>query len=183
MSFTRPESPPVSEDERGMREALAVAREGLGAGEVPIGAVVILDGEIIGRAYTQEQTQRRLIVHADLLALEEADRALGRRRRRAAALYVTLEPCLMCLGAAMTAMIGTVVYALESPSDGGVSAARIWDEHRARDDFPDYHLPVLRSGVLRDASIEILREYADTHDRDDAYRRWVRTLVDSVTTN
>jgi tRNA(adenine34) deaminase len=168
-------------DERWMREAMAVAREGLTSGEVPIGAVVVLGDEVIGRAYTQEQSQRRLIVHADLLALEQADRALGRRRRRGASLYVSLEPCLMCLGAAMTAMIGTVVYALESPSDGAVSVASIWEEKRARDDFPGYDFPTIRSGVLRDASIDVLAEYTETHRVDDAYLRWVQALLKTVT--
>lgn len=163
-----------------MREAIAVAAEGFAAGEVPIGAVVVLDDEVIGRSYTQEQKQARLIVHADLLALEQADRVLGRRRRREATLYVTLEPCLMCLGAAMTAMIGTVVYALESPSDGGVALASAWDRQRMRSAFPGYDFPTLRSGVLREASIATLREFAETRRRDDGYLRWVRALLDSV---
>src|SRR5688500_7857362 len=98
-----------------MARALEVAAEGMLAGEMPIGAVVVLDDEIVGEAHTQERAQGRLLVHADLLALDLADRRVGERRRRAT-LYVTLEPCLMCLGAAFTVRIRRVVYALESPS-------------------------------------------------------------------
>ena len=162
-----------------MDEALAVAREGMGAGEVPIGAVVVLDDEVIGRAYTQEKRQRRLIVHADLLALEEADRVLASRRRHAR-LYVNLEPCLMCLGAAMTAMIGTVVYGLDSPSDGGVAIAGDWDERRRRDMFPGYEMPEIRGGVRRAESIEMFKEYLALPKPEDGFRRWVRSLVENA---
>jgi tRNA(Arg) A34 adenosine deaminase TadA len=117
-----------------MGEAPRVAADGLAAGELPIGAVVVLDDAIVASAYTQERTQRRLLVHADLLALDAADRLVGRRRRDAT-LYVTLEPCLACLGAAMTTMVGSVVYALESPSDGATSLVSEWNRTRRREDF------------------------------------------------
>jgi tRNA(adenine34) deaminase len=81
-----------------MREALAVARTGLEVGEMPIGAVVVVGDEIVAAAYTQEVTTGRLLVHADLLALEAADKVISGRRQRST-LYVNLEPCLMCLGA------------------------------------------------------------------------------------
>src|SRR5687768_3063774 len=106
------------QDEAFMSRALAIAAAGMVRGEMPIGAVVVVDGEIVAEAHTEERTQGRLLVHADLLALDMADRRLQGRRSRAT-LYVTLEPCLMCLGAAFTARISRVVYALDSPSDGG----------------------------------------------------------------
>src|SRR5580693_5193032 len=122
----------VENHERWMREALALARRGLDANELPIGAIVVLDQEIVGRAHTEEASQGRLLVHAELLALEQADRGLMDRRSEAR-LYTTLEPCLGCFGAAMTVMVGTIVFGLESPSDGAIEFAQTWDKQRDRD--------------------------------------------------
>src|SRR5205823_756976 len=136
------------EHEGFMRDALSVAAQGLESGELPIGAVVVLDGRVIARAHTRERAEERLLVHADLLALEEADRLRPfPGRRRDARLYVTLEPCLMCLGAAMSFMLGEVYYGLESPSDGAVALARGW--RRKEEDFPAYRLPRIEGGILR----------------------------------
>jgi tRNA(adenine34) deaminase len=143
-----------------MTRALDVAVAGMTAGEMPIGAVVVLDGEVVSEAHTQESTQHRLLVHADLLALEEAERTLG-FRARGASLYVTLEPCVMCLGAAFAMRIGTVVYALESPSDAGHDAFVTWDRQRRSSSMPGYALPVIRPGVLRSESAALFRSYAD----------------------
>ena len=118
-----------------MRIALEEAANGLDHGELPIGAIVVVDEELVSRAHTQEREQRRLLVHAELLALDQADRTLGRRRANAR-LYTTLEPCLGCIGAAMTTMIESVVFALESPGDGGVSTARAWEASRDHSLFP-----------------------------------------------
>jgi tRNA(adenine34) deaminase len=158
--FRNRQNGPVNEDhERFMREALVVARTGLGVGEMPIGAVVVVDDEIVAAAHTQELTSGRLLVHADLLALEAADTVISGRRERST-LYVNLEPCLMCLGAAFTAKVGTVVYGLESPSDGGVAAIERWDESRDSDAMPGYHLPEIRGGVLREEAGVLFRQYA-----------------------
>ena len=86
-----------------MRQALAMAHQGLDCGKLPIGAVVVLDDKIIAAAHTMEQSEGRLLVHADLLALEAADKIKPfSGKRRDVKLYVTGEPCLMCLGAAMS---------------------------------------------------------------------------------
>ena len=91
------------EVEKFMRKALEMAQVGLSKGELPIGAVVVLDGEVIASAHTQEKSEGRLLVHAELLALEAADRIKPfPGRRRDVKLFTTSEPCLMCLGAAMT---------------------------------------------------------------------------------
>ncbi|MFB6391913.1 nucleoside deaminase [Polymorphospora lycopeni] len=101
-----------------VRAALEVAEAGLAAGEQPIGAVVVMGDEIIGRAYTQEKARGRRLVHADLLAMIEADEALGwRRRPHPLRLAVNLEPCVMCLGTAMALRVDEVYFALESPDD------------------------------------------------------------------
>jgi tRNA(adenine34) deaminase len=169
-------------DEDYMREALAVAAAGLDAGELPIGAVVIVDGDIVGSAYTQERTQRRLLVHAELLALDQADHALGISRRRAA-LYSTLEPCLGCLGAAMTVRVGTVVYGLHSPGDGATAIVTTWDTDRATQDIPAYRLPAVRGGILADESAELFTRYVEHADPTNPMTSWARTLIDHWKTN
>src|SRR5689334_2753191 len=119
-------------DEQFMREALRMASLGLERGELPIGAVVVLDGRVIAAAHTTEAAERRLLVHAELLALEAADRLQPfPGRRRDAQLFVTLEPCLMCLGAAMSFFLGAIHYALESPGDGAVALVREWRRDEA----------------------------------------------------
>lgn len=159
-----------------MHVALEEARVGLNVGELPIGAVVVVDGEVIARAHTEERAQKRLLVHAELLALDVADRVLEQRRREAR-LYSTLEPCLGCLGAAMTTMIGAVVYALESPSDGGVAAARQWETERDALAFPAFRLPDITSSVLRDESADLFRTYVERHPGDCPMVRWARSLT------
>ena len=142
-----------------MARALELASEGMRQGEMPIGAVVVVGDEIVGEAHTQERGQKRLLVHADLLALDAADRRLG-HRRVTAKLYVNLEPCLMCLGAAFTMRVAEVVYGLESPSDGGCEAFTEWDRNRRRESMPGYSLPSLRGGVLRRESASLFATYA-----------------------
>jgi tRNA(adenine34) deaminase len=163
-------------DEFWMGEALAIANEGLAAGELPIGAVVVLDEEIVGRAHTEEVGQGRLLVHADLLALDQADRRLGSRRHEAR-LYVNLEPCVGCLGAAMTVMVSTIVFGLESPSDGAVGFARHWDRERDQDAFPAYRVPEIRGGVLREATIDLFKSYVDSKPSGDPLTVWAQTLA------
>jgi tRNA(adenine34) deaminase len=166
----------AKDDERWMREALAVASEGLSAGELPIGAVVVLDDEIIGRAHTQELSQGRLLVHADLLALDEADRRLGGRRHEAR-LYVNLEPCLGCLGAAMTVMVSSIVFGLESPGDGAAAFAQRWDREREQGAFPGYRFPEVCGGILRNDTIELFKSYVDQHPSGDGLTEWARSLA------
>src|SRR5262249_42127123 len=98
---------------------------GMEQGNLPIGAVIVLSGRVIAAAHTAEVTEHRLLVHAELLALEEADRLRPfPGKRRDTVLFTTLEPCLMCFGAAMSFLVGSVYYALESPADGAVNLAQ-----------------------------------------------------------
>ena len=163
-------------DELGMEAALEVARCGLSRGELPIGAVVVADGRVIARSHSEEVTQRRLLVHAELLALEEADRQHG-WDRRTATLYTTLEPCLMCLGAAATAMVGRIVWAVESDGDGAGRLARSWTDGRSAD-LPHLHLPEVTGPVGGDAAGELFQSYVDARaDSRDPFVRWAATLV------
>ena len=145
-----------------MQAALQVATEGLKNGELPIGAVVVLNNQIIARAYTTERTERRLLVHAELRALLEADHLSPFPGRRSdVALFTTLEPCLMCMGAAMSFFLGKIYYALEAPGDGATALVAGWQ--RKDEDFPAYRVPVVESGLLRQESLDLFKAYVAHH--------------------
>jgi len=158
-----------------MRAALQTAREGLDQGELPIGAVVVLNGQVIATAHTMERSEGRLLVHADLLALEAADKLKPfPGRRREARLFVTGEPCLMCLGATMSFQVGELYYGHEMPSDGAVALVEQWQ--RKEEDFPGYRVPRITGGVLRQEAIALFREYVARHTSG-ALWEWAKTLA------
>ena len=103
-----------------MRAALDEARLGFSAGEVPVGAVVVLDGEIVGRGFNQPIGSHDPTAHAEILAMRAAARAIGNYRLVGATLYVTIEPCLMCVGAMVHARVGTLVFGAPEPKAGAV---------------------------------------------------------------
>jgi tRNA(adenine34) deaminase len=105
-------------DEFFMMEAIREAQKAEELEEVPIGAVIVLDGQIIARAHNLRETNQSAISHAELLAIEEACRAAGSWRLERAVLYVTLEPCAMCAGAIMLSRIERVVYGAADPKGG-----------------------------------------------------------------
>src|SRR5436190_24190446 len=103
-----------------MAAALDQARLALAAGEVPIGAVLVVQGEIIARAFNQPISAIDPTAHAEILVLRDAARVVGNYRLLDAAVYVTLEPCLMCVGALIHARIGAVVYGAAEPKTGAL---------------------------------------------------------------
>jgi tRNA(adenine34) deaminase len=105
-----------------MREALALARASAAAGEVPVGAVVVLDGDVIGRGRNQPIGAHDPTAHAEVLALRDAAARVGNYRLPGATLYVTLEPCLMCVGALAHARVATVVYGATEPKAGAMES-------------------------------------------------------------
>ncbi len=104
--------------ERWMDEALRLAREAGEAGEVPVGCVVVRDGEILGRGRNRREEERSALAHAEIEAIREACARVGDWRLEGCALYVTLEPCAMCAGAILNARIPTVVYGLREGKTG-----------------------------------------------------------------
>jgi tRNA(adenine34) deaminase len=111
-----------------MSAALEQARLGLAAGEVPIGAVLAIDNTIVSRAFNQPIGAVDPTAHAEILVLRDAARAIGNYRLTEASVYVTLEPCLMCVGALIHARVREVVYAAAEPKTGAlVSIARLLD--------------------------------------------------------
>ena len=106
-----------------MEEALAEARRARDAGEVPIGAVVELDGAIVGRGFNQPIGSRDPTAHAEIAAIRDAARRVGNYRLTGASLCVTIEPCVMCVGALVHARIKTLVYGAAEPKSGAIASA------------------------------------------------------------
>jgi tRNA(adenine34) deaminase len=105
-------------DMRFMREALVLARDAWAAGEVPVGAVVVRNGEIVGRGFNAPISRHDPSAHAEIMALRDAAVNLGNYRLVGCSLYVTLEPCVMCMGAIFHARIERVVYGASDPKTG-----------------------------------------------------------------
>ena len=142
------------EDERFMGLALDEARAALAAGEVPVGAVVVLDGRVIGRGHNQPLGLNDPTAHAEVLALRAAAQVMGNYRLGGADLYATVEPCAMCCGAAVLARVARVVYGAPDPKAG---AARTL--YRLLEDARLNHQAAVRGEVRGEESAALLREF------------------------
>ena len=143
-----------ADDERLMREAVVEARTARDRDEVPVGAVVVLDGVVVGRGCNQSIHGVDPTAHAEIVALRAAARTLGNYRLTGAAIYVTLEPCLMCAGAIVHARIGRLVYGAPEPKTGAVrSAMHVLDAPSLN------HRVVVVGGVLERECRELIRVF------------------------
>jgi tRNA(adenine34) deaminase len=141
-------------DERFMRTALALAEEAGAQGEVPVGAVVVKDGEIVGRGYNHPISAHDPTAHAEVVALRDAALLLGNYRLAGCELYVTLEPCAMCAGAIMHARIARVVFGAADPKTGACgSVTDLFSEPRLN------HHAVVTPGVLAADSAALLQGF------------------------
>ena len=143
----------MENDEIYMREALALAGEAEKTDEVPVGAVIVRNGEIIAAAYNRRETNKCATAHAEILAIEEACRRLGGWRLPGTTLYVTLEPCAMCAGAIINSRIERVVYGANDIRFGAFGS--LIDLSK----LPLNHKPEITAGVLMDEAKNILSEY------------------------
>lgn len=141
-------------DETFMRAALDLSRSAEEAGEVPIGAVVALDGHIVGRGFNQPIRTNDPTAHAEIVALRDAARHVGNYRLAGARLYVTVEPCLMCVGALVHARIDTLVFGTAEPKAGAVVSTIRALEHTALN-----HRVTVVSGVLESECREIVQSF------------------------
>lgn len=145
----------MDEHERWMREALAEAEKAAALGDVPIGAVIVHDGRVIGRGYNRKEHDKDPTAHAEIIALRQAAATLGGWRLvPGTTLYCTLEPCVMCAGAMIQARLGRLVYAVDDPKAG--AAGSLLDLLRAP--FLNHRVEVVR-GVLADEVGEVLRQF------------------------
>ena len=137
-----------------MRLALREADLALDHDDVPVGAVVVHEGEVVGVSHNERELRQDPAAHAEMLAIHEAARALGSWRLLGTVLYVTLEPCAMCAGAIVLARIPRVVYAADDPKAGAAgSVLDILAEPRLN------HRPSVLRGVLADDAAELLRAF------------------------
>jgi tRNA(adenine34) deaminase len=143
-----------------MRVALAEARAGLAAGEVPVGAVVVVGGVIVGQAHNAPIGLVDPSAHAEVLALRETARKIGNYRMPDATLFATLEPCAMCCGAVIQARLARVVYGAPDPRAGAIESV-----HRLLDDPRLNHRVEALGGVLADECGALLREFFETKRR------------------
>ena len=141
-------------DDAFMRRALELARQGQAEGEVPVGAVVVLDDAIVGEGWNRPIAAADPTAHAEIQALRAAARAVGNYRLAGARLYVTLEPCAMCVGAMFHARIARVVFGARDPKTGSAgSVIDLFAETRL-----NHHATVL-GGVLAEESGELLSAF------------------------
>lgn len=137
-----------------MREALRLAREAEAAGEVPVGAVVVVDGEVVGRGFNAPISSHDPTAHAEIRALRQAARQVENYRLAGATLYATLEPCAMCAGAIMHARIARLVYGAQDPKTGVCgSVIDLFSEQRLN------HHTVVEGGLLAAECGEALRGF------------------------
>lgn len=143
-----------SPDELWMEEALRCAQRALEIGEVPVGAVVVCNGEIVGRGWNRNLTARDPTAHAEILALREAGATVGNHRLGECALFVTIEPCAMCAGAMVHARIQRLVYGSDDPKAGAVRSVMQVVNHPQLN-----HKIEVRSGVLAGRGAELLQTF------------------------
>ena len=134
--------------------ALAEARAAAERGEVPVGAVLVIDGEVVARAGNRTRELSDVTAHAEILVIRQAAEALGAERLSEADLYVTLEPCTMCAGAISFARIRRLYYGAEDPKGGGVAhGARFYAQPTC------HHAPEVYSGLAETDASDILRGF------------------------
>ena len=150
----RPPYDDPASDELWMEEALRAAQRALEAGEVPVGAVVVHDGRIVGHGWNRNIGESDPTAHAEILALREAGATVGNHRLENCTLFVTIEPCAMCAGALVHARIQRLVYGADDPKAGAVRSVMQVLNHPQLN-----HKLEVRSGVLAGRSAEVLQSF------------------------
>jgi len=151
------EVPNLDADELWMEEALRSAQRALEAGEVPVGAVVVHDGRIVGRGFNRNILDCDPTAHAEIIALREAGATLGNHRLGDSDLFATIEPCAMCAGALVHARIRRLVFGADDPKAGAVhSVVRVLNHPGLN------HQVEVRGGVLAGRCADILQEFFRT---------------------
>jgi tRNA(adenine34) deaminase len=152
--MTNDERPTTHSDEFWMEEALRAAHRALEAGEVPVGAVVIYAGKIVGRGWNRNLTDSDPSAHAEIIALRQAGANLGNHRLGDCEVFVTIEPCPMCAGALVHSRVRRVVYGADDPKAGAVHSVMEVLNHAKLN-----HRTEVRGGVLAGRSAELLQSF------------------------
>jgi len=140
-------------DESFMAQALAEAEKSLKRGEVPVGAVVILEGRIISRGHNMPISKKDPTAHAEIIAIKKACQKLSNYRLPACDLYVTLEPCAMCMGAAIQARIRRLVFGAQDPKSGAVKSIMDFPIERTN------HKMEVKGGVMAEECSRVLKKF------------------------
>ena len=144
----------ITADEKFMRLALREAKRAAKEDEVPVGAVIVKDGEVIARAHNKKEKNGCAVDHAEILAIKKATKKLGNWWLEGCTLYVTLEPCAMCAGAIVNSRLAKVVYGAKDPRFGFLGSLATLDE-----DFPLNHTFQKESGVLSEECGAVLTAF------------------------
>lgn len=145
---------PATDDELWMEEALRAAQRALEAGEVPVGAVIVCQGRIVGHGWNRNVTDSDPSAHAEIVALRDAGTAVGNHRLADCELFVTIEPCAMCAGAMVHARIKRLIYGALDPKAGAVQSVMQVLNHPQLNHRVDVH-----SGVLAGRCAELLQDF------------------------
>ncbi len=154
MPTTSHQPPTAAPDELWMEEALRDAQRALESGEVPVGAVVVCDGKIVGRGWNRNIAASDPTAHAEIVAMRQAGTTLGNHRLEGCDLFATIEPCAMCAGALMHARIKRLVYGADDPKAGAVHSVLQVLNHPQLN-----HRLEVRSGVLAGRCAELLQTF------------------------
>jgi tRNA(adenine34) deaminase len=149
-----PKTNEAKPDELFMEEALRAAQRALEAGEVPVGAVVVCDGRIIGRGGNRNLTDSDPTAHAEMVALREAGATMGNHRLEGCELFATIEPCAMCAGALVHARLKRLIYGADDPKAGAVGSVMQVLNHPGLN-----HRMEVRGGVLAGRCAELLQAF------------------------
>ncbi|MTV82391.1 tRNA adenosine(34) deaminase TadA [Secundilactobacillus folii] len=158
-------------DEYFMRQALLEAHKAALIGEVPIGAVVVHNGEIIGRGHNLREHSQQAADHAEMLAIMEANQVLHSWRLVDCDLYVTLEPCVMCSGAIINSRIENLIFGAKDPKAGAVTTL-----YRVLDDDRLNHQVNVKAGILADESAQMLKTFFKAARKRNKKRRLSRSV-------
>ena len=143
----------MTEQEKYMKAALKLAHKAAEEGEVPVGAVVVCDGKIVGRGRNRRETKKNALHHAEIEAIEKACKKLGGWRLHRCDLYVTLEPCPMCAGAIINSRIKRVVFGAYDPKAGSCGSVNNLFS------FPYNHSPEVEGGFMQDECALLLKQF------------------------
>ena len=144
----------TDEDQRWIKEAIVLAKQAADDGEVPVGAVVVKDGKIIGRGWNQNIGLNDPTAHAEIMAMREAGNSQANHRLPGCTLYVTLEPCVMCAGAMIHARLERIVFAATDPKTGAAGGKFDLLSNPAHN-----HAPVINGGCLAEECSALLKDF------------------------
>ena len=154
-----------------MAQALALAREAAAAGEVPVGCIIVQDGQVVGRGRNRREERQRTFSHAEMEAIAQANETLGTWRLEDCALYVTLEPCPMCAGAILNARIPRVYYGTRDRAMGACGGVL----NLFMEDFPNR--PALVGGMMEEECRKVLEDFfRSLRDEQDRKHKFVRDI-------